>query len=327
MRRTCLFAAVLSCLCLAAPAAWGQAASGKTVVVGVLQYTSNNLDTLEGFKQGMADYGYVEGRNVTYSGGPPASSREELRARLAELLEAKPDLLFVSPTPAAVAAKEATRGLGIPVVFAPVNDPVAAGVVENIARPEGNLTGIRLAPSDGRRLESLKALKPSIRTVAVPYNSEDESGRESLRQACEAAAALGLRVAAAPIGPDRSGEALDGLIPLDADAVFLPRDGLAMSLFRQFGQVAEARRIPMSTPRYDQVREGVLAGYGFVGREMGRQAAGMANRLLKGVPVSRVPVETARDFLFVNLAAAGRIGLVPPDSVLRQAQYIIRPGE
>lgn len=327
MGKVNIFAAVLICLCLSAPVARGQTESGKAVVVGVLQYTANNLDTLEGFKQGMAEYGYVEGRNVTYLGGPPASSREELRTRLAVLLEAKPDLLFVSPTPAAVAAKEVTRGLGIPVVFAPVSDPVAAGVVENIALPEANLTGVRLAPSDGRRLESLKAVKPSIRTVAVPYNSEDESGRESLRQATEAAAALGLRVAAAPIGPGRDREALEALIPPDADAVFLPRDGLAMSLFRHFGQVAEARRIPMSTPRYDQVREGVLTGYGFVGREAGRQAAGVANRLLKGMPVSRVPVETARDFLFVNLAAAERIGLVVPDSVLRQAQYIVRPGD
>lgn len=301
--------------------------SVRPVTIGIVQFTANNADTVEGFKEGLASLGYAEGANVRYVAPPPASSREELDARLAEVLAAKPDLLFVSSTPAALAARKATEGMGLPVVFAPVNDPVASGVVKNPQRPEANLTGVRLAPSDGRRLQSLLSIKPTVRAVCVPFDAKDESARESLRRIQEAAASLGVDILARPIGEDRAEEALAGLVPPGADAVFLPRDGLAMSLFREFSRIAEMRGIPMSTPRLDQVEKGVLTGYGFAGREVGRQAAGMAQRLLSGEPVSGVPVEIAQDYLFINLGTARALGMDVPEQVLRQARYVFRPGK
>ena len=90
---------------------------------------------------------------------------------------------------------------------------------------------------------------------------------------------------------------LEDLIPADADAVFLPRDAMAMSHYKAFNDLAVRRRIPMSTPRLDQVEDGVLTGYGFIGREIGRQSASMAHQVLMGTPVADVPVETARRLL------------------------------
>lgn len=295
----------------------------KTVVIAVVQFTCNNLDTLEGFKTGMAKAGYAEGRQVKYLIPDPAKSREELDRHLAQVLAQKPDLLFVSPTLAAVAAKAATAENRVPVVFAPVNDPVSSGVVANIQTPEANLTGVRLAPSEGRRLQALLSLVPNATKVFVPYNPKESSAMESLHQIRDAAVALGVEIEATPIGAPHEFPITTELIPAGAGAIFMPREGLVMSRFKEFLAVADALGIPLSTPRLDQVEHGVTTGFGFIGTEVGMQAARMATRLLEGVPPSRIPVETAQDYLFVNLEAAAKIGLKVKESSLRQASRVI----
>lgn len=296
---------------------------GKVFVIAVVQFTCNNLDTLEGFKTGMTKAGYEEGRQVKYLIPAPAQSREELDRHLAQVLAQKPDLLFVSPTLAAVAAKAATAQNRVPVVFAPVNDPVSSGVVANIQTPEANLTGVRLAPSEGRRLQALLSLAPNATKVFVPYNPKESSAMESLHQIRDAAMALGVEIEATPIGSSNEFPITTALIPAGAGAVFMPREGLVMSRFKEFLSVADALGIPLSTPRLDQVEHGVTTGYGFIGTEIGIQAARMAALLLEGVPTSGIPVETAQDYLFVNLEAAAKIGLEVTESSLRQASRVI----
>ncbi len=295
----------------------------KKLVIAVVQFTSNNIDTLEGFKKGMTEAGYEEGRQVKYLIPEPAQSREELDRHLAQVLAQKPDLLFVSPTLAAVAAKAATAQNRVPVVFAPVNDPVSSGVVANIQTPEDNLSGVRLAPSEGRRLQALLSLVPNATKVFVPYNPKESSAMESLHQIRDAAMALGVEIEATPIGSSNEFPLTTALIPAGAGAIFMPREGLVMSRFKEFVSVADALGIPLSTPRLDQVEHGVTTGYGFIGTEIGIQAARMAARLLEGVPTSRIPVETAQDYLFVNLEAAAKIGLEVTESSLRQASRVI----
>lgn len=295
-------------------------------VVGIVLFTANNAETVDGFKEGMAALGWVEGVSVRYVYPKAASDAKTLAENVRGVLAAKPDLLFASPTPAAMASWKAAAPLGIPVIFAPVNNPVAAGLMQNLARPEGNVTGVGLAPSEGRRLQSLVSLRPGMRTVSVPYNPADVSARTSLEQLERCSKSLGVAVVAVPMG-EHDALDLEKLIPVDADAVFLPRDAMAMSHYKAFNDLALRRRIPMSTPRLDQVEDGVLTGYGFIGREIGRQSASMAHQVLMGTPVSDVPVETARDFLFLNLGTAQAIGLEVPDSVLRQTHYVVRPEE
>lgn len=295
----------------------------KTAVIGVVQFTANNLDTLEGFKTGLAQAGYAEGQGVTYLIAPPANSQEELDQALAQVLAQKPDLLFVSPTLAAVAAKAATAGTRIPVVFAPVNDPVSSGVVRHIQNPEANLTGVRLTPSDGRRLQALLALAPTVKKVFVPFNPQEFSGMANLRQLMEAAVALDVAIVATPIGPAQDFPLTRDLIPADTGAIFMPREGLVMSRFKALLALADSLGIPLSTPRLDQVRHGVTMGFGFIGSEIGMQAARMAVTLLEGASPARVPVETARDYLFVNLEAAAKIGLAVTEASLRQASNVI----
>lgn len=299
----------------------------RQAVVGVLLHTDTNLRTLAAFKAGLADYGHVEGRNVRYLDEGPVATMPELGPRAQSLAARKPDLIYAAPTPAALAAKEATRDLGIPVLFAPVNDPVSAGLVRDLQTPEGHVTGVRLSPSEGGRLRSLLQLSPGARAIFVPYNAKDPSALASLDQLREGAAALGVAILARPFEPGMSLDPAGGFLPPEAQALFMPRDGQVMSRFREFAAMAEARRIPLSTPRLSQVEQGVLTGYGFDDAVLGRQAARMAHLLLSGTRVADLPVETARDAAFINLEAARRIGLDVPEAFLRQAGHIIRPGQ
>lgn len=296
----------------------------KRVTVGVLQFTANNLPTYEGFREAMEDFGYTGESAIRYVFDGPAATRDELEPRMARLLDAKPDLIFASPTPAAAVAGEMTRETGIPVVFAPVNDPVSAGIVQSITRPEANLTGVRLSASDGRRLQSLLEIFPSVRRVLVPYSPDDRSAEASIAMLREASDKLGVTLLLKPfaVGTELSPES--EYIPAEADAVLLPRDGRVMARIRDFSEICILRKIPLSTPRYRQVEQGAVVGYGFMGYEIGRQAARLAHMILSGTPVSSLPVETSRDYLFINLRSAEAMGVTIDDAVLRRAHRIIR---
>ncbi|WP_027182718.1 ABC transporter substrate-binding protein [Desulfovibrio inopinatus] len=292
--------------------------------IGIIQFTSNNLETLDGFKAGMEQYGYIEGKNITYLFDGPVQYRKDIIPKLQIILAQKPDILFASTTPAAKMAKELTANSGIAVVFAPVNDPVSSGIIQNLQRPEGNVTGIRLAPSEGRRLMALCELVPSIKKVFVPYNPKDASAAASLRQLREAAPKLGVTIVAKPFTTKIHLATDTEYIPQGIDAIFMPREGLVMSHWVELNERAKSLRIPLSTPRFDQVEHGVLTGYGFVGADIGKQAARLAHLILAGTPVAKLPVETAQDSLFINLETAAAINLVVPVSFLRRAREIIR---
>jgi len=297
----------------------------RPVVIGVLLYMDSNTPTYQGFKQGLEELGLREGVNVRYIAPAPARTMEDIQKQAHDLVEMKPDLIFAAPTPAALAAKKATAELApdLPVVFAPVNDPVASGVVRNLLRPEANLTGVRLAKSDDKRLEALLDVAPGIRTILVPYNPEDPSAAATLAALQGVDAELGVTLTPQPFPPGSRPDS-PGFLPPGTQAIFLPRDGTVLSRVDEFVALCKAKRLPLSTPRLDQVPRGVLVGYGFKSEDVGRQAAHMAQDILAGESISAKPVETARDHLSLNLEAAREIGLVVPTAVIRRAQYVLR---
>ena len=297
--------------------------TSENIVVGVLQYTNNNTTTYAGFKEGMSAGGYVEGKNITYVFDTPVQERAALIPHMQKILAAEPDLIFVSPTPAARVAKELSHQIDIPVIFAPVNDPVSSGIVKTPERPEGNITGVRLSATDGLRLDALLQIVPTIRRIFIPYTPGDKSAQASLRMLKEASAKHYLELIAQPFTPPVSPSKQADIIPKDVDAVFLPREALVMSHIQDFVTVCLTRKLPLSTPRYSQVETGALTGYGFADFELGRQASRQARRLLEGAAVANVPVETSHDYLFINLETARRIGVTIPKEVMQRADYLV----
>ena len=147
----------------------------KTYTIGVVNPTSGLDDTVEGFKKGMAELGYIEGKNLTYIYEGAVNSIETLDPVAQRLVEANVDLILSITTPATQAAQRATADTDIPVVFVPVTDPVGAGLVESLRQPGGNMTGITFGLQEGRRLEWLLQIVPTIKQIYIPHNPDDRS--------------------------------------------------------------------------------------------------------------------------------------------------------
>lgn len=293
--------------------------------IALVQLTVVDNETVAGFKEAMTTLGYREGGEVDYLSSGPVGSIDRLDEVIGAHLQASPALIFVSSTPAAQAVKRLTEARHAPpVVFAPVNDPLDAGIVPDLRHPGGHITGIRLPTGDDLRLQWLRRLAPGVKRVYLPYTADDKSALSSLEQASFAAEKLGLTLLPQPVPGAADIAGVIEAMPRDADAIFLPRDSRIGAGIADFVALAERRRLPISTPSLQQTRAGALFSYGFVHREIGQQAAQLADQILKGAPAGDLPVEMAENRLAINLATAERLGLAIPDELLLQAEYVIR---
>lgn len=298
----------------------------KTAVprIAMLSLTPVDVATQEGFRLGLRELGYTEGVDIVLDRAEPAGSIDRLEPQLKELLARQPDLLLVSSTPATQTAQKLTAASRLPVVFAPVNDPLAAGIVTSLATPGGNLTGVRLAPGDAMRLWWLHELAPHVRRVLLPYTPGDRSAQGTLEKVRPLAARLSLTLIERPVSGPEELEQLLHAIPKDTEAIYLPRDSSIEAHVARWVAVARHHKLPLSAPAIAQVSAGALFSYGFQHREIGRQAAHLADQILRGVPPGDLPIETAENILALNLATARIIGLTIPDSALAQAGVVIR---
>jgi putative ABC transport system substrate-binding protein len=273
----------------------------------------------------MAQLGYQEGQQVIYLTEPPAGSIDKLDDMITRHLKKNPDLILASSTPAALAVKRLTESRGKPpVIFAPVNDPLSAGIVTDLKHPGGYITGIRLPLGDDLRLQWLTRIAPHAKRIFLPYSADDKSALKSVEQATAAAATLGLTLVKFPIPAESSVSRVLAALPTDIEAIFLPRDSRVESAIAEFVAAAERRRLPIAAPSLIQVEAGALFSYGFVHKDIGRQAARLADQIFKGVAVGDLPVEMAENSLSINLITAHKLGLKISDDILVQAEHIIR---
>lgn len=297
----------------------------QPLLVSVVQLTPVDRTTLLGFKEGMAKLGYREGKDIVYLDEGPAGTIDRLEPLIRRHLAAKPRLFFVSSTPATQAVKKLLGNSAIPVVFAPVNDPVGAGIVASLKAPGGKLTGIRLPAGDDVRLEWLKKIAPAVKRVYLPYNPGDRSALASLELTRQAAATLGIELISEEIHSAEAVRPALAVLPANVDAIFLPRDSTIEARIGDFTAAALQRRLPLCAPSQLQVEKGALFSYGFVHRQIGNQAAHLADQILRGASPADLPVETAESQLAINQSTAHAIGLPISGEILRQAEQVIRP--
>lgn len=301
------------------------ASQGKPRVVALVHLSETDALSGVGFREGMAAAGWHEGKQVVYLANGPAGSADRLEAVISDYLRHKPDLILVSSTPATRAVQKLTAGTGIPVVFAPVNDPVSAGLVADLKQPGRNITGVRLSTGgDDLRLKWLKEVAPNARKVWVPYTPEDKSAATTLESISAIAPKLGIELIKQPLQGKAEIDAALAALPADVDAIFMPRDIRIEAEIRTFVDFANARRLPLCGPGFAQVTAGALMSYGFMHQLIGRQASKLAVQIFQGQSPAGLPVETAENLLSINLVTAKRIGLAIPDNILRQAEKIIR---
>ena len=205
--------------------ACGGAPKTKTYTIGVVNPSPNQEDTVKGFKEGMTELGYVEGKNVTYIYDGPVSA-DKLDAVAQDLVKAKVNLILAITTSATKAAQKATAGTDIAVVFIPVTDPVGAGVVASLTKPGGNTTGVTPATQEGKRLEWLLQVAPTIKQIYIVYNPKDQSPVLALKTVSETAAKLGVELITREASTTEEAKAAFKNIPKEADAIFFLPDSV-----------------------------------------------------------------------------------------------------
>jgi putative ABC transport system substrate-binding protein len=302
----------------------GSAPKTKTYTIGVINISPNQEDTIKGFKEGMTELGYVEGKNVTYIYEGPVSA-DKLDAVAQGLVKAKVNLILALTTPATKAAQKATTGTDIAVVFIPVTDPVGAGIVASLTKPGGNTTGVTYTTQEGKRLEWLLQVVPTIKQVYIVYNSKDQSPVLALKTVSETAAQLGVDLITSEASTTEEVGAAFKNIPKEADAIFLLPDSVVNARAADIYKMATELKLPTSGPNVRTVNDGALTAYGVdLAVAARKQAARLASQILQGARPADLPVETAQFFSAINLKIAQAIGLDIPDAILSQANIIIR---
>ncbi len=276
------------------------------------------------FVKRLSELGWTEGRTVRIE-YRWEEGRNDLGAEIAaELVRLKVDVIVTQGTPSVLAAKQATSV--IPIVFASAGDPVGNGLVENLARPKGNVTGLSSQTTDSapKRLELLREVVPVLRTLAVMAVVDNAVSVREVNELQLAAGKLGLNVATAEIRrPEDIAPAVDALKGR-VEALYFANDPLLITHRANLNVLAQGARMATMATWREFVEAGSLMSYGSNIRDQFRRAADFVDRILRGTKPGDIPVEQPTKFeLVVNLKTAKAIGLTVPSSVLARADEVI----
>jgi|SRR5215471_2800428 len=323
---------VLFCLLIAVLLIAGSAEAqqpAKVPRIGFLGGVSPSANSarIAAFRQGLAELGYVEGKNILIEWRhTEAAKLDRLPVLAAELVRLKIEIIVTGGPPATRSAKEATAT--IPIVMGFDDDPVGNGFVKSLARPGGNITGLSaLAPEiSGKQLELLREIVPRLSRVVVLGTSIRPGNRQALEEIEVAAQAFGMKLQYLDVlGPKDIETAFRAASTGRADAVLVLSSPVFTSERTQIVDLAAKSRLPAMYPQQEFVQEGALMTYSVSVTNMYRRAATYVDKILKGAKPADLPIEQPTKFEFViNLKAAKQIGLTIPPNVLARANRVIR---
>jgi putative ABC transport system substrate-binding protein len=312
----------------AALPAIARAQPGKKIVVGFVAWwpASMESDYAQRLRKALAARGYVEPQTLelltTFVGGDPALTRETAK----RLVARKVDVIVVIATPVATIVKQETAASGIPVVMAPVADPLATGLAKSIARPGGNLTGMSMAGPDlsGKRLQILRDIMPNLKSLAFVGSNRDPNTKTFVASLERVAAQAGVQVVVRLVdSPNQIDDSrMAGLKQAGAQALNIQ----PIFMGRQAEIVATATRagLPSISDFPVFAEAGALFSYGLDDRARLSRAAYFIDRIVKGAEPADLPIELPTEFtLIVNRKAATACKLVIPPAVIAQADEIM----
>jgi putative tryptophan/tyrosine transport system substrate-binding protein len=317
----------------AATAAWPLAGlaqqTAKFPRIGVLWHGASVEEEaiyLGALRQGLRDFGCVEGQNIVLEMRFPAEQYDQFFILAAELVQLNPNLLISAAGTAAVACHKATTT--IPLVFVNVPDPVGRKLVASLSRPGGHATGLSNMAVDltKKRIEIARDIIPGLSRVAMLVNASDEVGSRAFIADGEAAARqLGITVV--PVGV-RGRDDLEGAISKISEekfqAVAVTIDGLFFVERQRIADLALARRLPTIVPSKEMLDAGALISYGPNTPGLYRRAAYFIDKILKGAKPADLPVEQPTAFeLLINLKTANALRFEIPPTLLARADEVI----
>jgi putative ABC transport system substrate-binding protein len=300
----------------------GGGSAPRVYRVGILSGLEGFASIADGFKAQMAELGYVEGQNIVYDVQKTNVDMAAYKSISQKFVADKVDLIFVFPTEASLEAKAVTQGTNIPVVFA-ASFIEGTDLVESVRQPGGNITGVRYPGPDlaAKNLEILREIAPQAKRVWVPYLRGYPSIPGQLEVLRPAAAAAGVTLIevpaanAAELQADLEARAKSADIGLDAIMTIYEPLALSPDVIALLTEFSAKHKVLFAFDIYNLWIDNV---------QVGKQAAPLADKILKGIPAGTIPVVSPESLLQINYKRAQELGLTVPEGILKQADEIIR---
>ena len=281
---------------------------------------------LAAFMQGLSELGYAEGRNITIEVRRAGGRPDRVAALAAELMAGKPHVFVVGGSAPAAQAVKAVAG-ATPIVMANVQDPVASGLVTNLARPGGNITGMSdfHAASVTKRLELMKEAIPGLKLVGVLWNQDSATNARQLKDVQKAAPGLALKIVSLPVRkPDDLDGALASFGGQPGSGLLLLGDFVLSSNMKRIAQRAIQQRVPAVYTISSFIGAGGFMAYGTSFEDLWRRSAGFVDKILRGAKPGDLPIEQPTKFdLIINLRTAKAIGVNVPRALLLRADQVV----
>jgi putative tryptophan/tyrosine transport system substrate-binding protein len=311
---------------IAAPVGAEAQQAGMVARIGFLGggTASGYAAQLEALRGGLRDHGYVEGQSILIEYRWAEGRYERLGELARDLVRLKVDLIVTHGVPGTSAAKQATET--IPIVMAIVGDAVAFGLVSNVARPGGNLTGSTFFGPDiiAKRLELFKETLPNASLIAILINPANRAMPAVLKEMSTRARALGVKIRSEEVRkPSEFGQAFVAIAKERADALVIVDDGMLISHASQISDLAQKHRLPAIGFK-EYVQAGGLMSYSVDHLRLWRHTAVFVDKILHGASPGDLPIYQATHFeLIINLKTAKALGLTIPPAVLARADQVI----
>ena len=308
----------------------GQAKS-KVYHVGILSGLGFIADATDGFKEGMAELGYVEGENIVYDVQATDFDMTAYHNILQKFVDNKVDLIVTFPTEATMEAKTVTQGTAIPVVFTYALIE-GMGIVDSVREPGGNITGVRYPGPDFavRRFEVLRELVPDAKRIWLPYQRGYPivpPQLEALRPVAQAAGVTLIEFPAdnaAELQAELQARAASDDIGIDAIMFLVEPLAVTPDNYAVIAQFAYEHKIPFGGAYIPAGDLTDLFGVDVISFQSGKDVAPLADKVLKGTPAGTIPVASADPFLNINYQVAQQFGLTVPEGLLKLADAVHR---
>jgi putative tryptophan/tyrosine transport system substrate-binding protein len=298
----------------------------RTPRIGMLWHAGSAEEEtvyLAAFRQGLADVGYVEGKNIVVEHRFPGEKPERFQSMAAELVGLKLDVLVAAGQPPALALQRATAS--IPIVFVAAYDPIGVGLVTNIARPNGNITGLSLPDLIDKRLELFRRAIPNLSRVAVLINGGNQSFARYAKSVQEDGQKLGMTIQPVSVnGPDDIERAFSTITADAETGVAAAADVMFYNERKRITALALTNRLPSMFHNEEFVKVGGLLSYGANVPAIFRHSAVYVDKIIKGAEPSDLPVEQPTLYrMFANVQSAKSLGRTIQPDVLLLADQII----
>lgn len=298
------------------------AATGDVLEIGVIQFTQHASldDAYQGFVDGLAEAGYVDGENIHINFQNASGDPSNCQSICSVFKNNNTDLVLAIATNAAQSAVNVFGGSETPVLFTCVTDAVTAGLVESNEAPGANVTGTIDMPVIGDQISVIKDILPDAKKLGIVYTSSEANSEIQAEEAKTAAQELGFEVTVSTSSSTNDIQQVIASIAPAVDAIYIPSDNGFASAMATVHGVAVDNGVPVFCAVEAMIAEGGVATTAINYYDLGKQTAAQAVRIINGENPADIPVESQTDCgLVINKTFADELGITIPDSILEKA--------